>query len=516
MAIIKKIFKYFFFKTIKDFNKKTLPVIIQKNKFSEARNFLASQLQFQFLKDNEISTLLKSYNINYNFYLNSLIRLKLPLRYLLYQILNCFYLDNKKIYFPYPRELKKKILNDNNFFINQILWYFYIIIDFSKIIYFKIFFIYLNEKKKIKEIIDLKKKIIFIHLNDSTNFSEKKILKWLDQAERDYYPIFVNNLQKYNTYNSEYSTINNHNYIFLYLINIKSFLKVYIKELAKTFFEFLFFYKWKKILFYNDLIDLKIFQLIKEELSHKHLFLYTQNFHKPLWTFEANKRGIKTTMFFNGSTSNIITSEIDHEDWKGVKYSYWDDFLYWNNYHKSFLESFFTNDKKIFNKCNYLIISGEKKIKIPKRTIVLFPHDFNTSFYGFEEIMEYYYTNENLYYDFFEKIKKICVELNINICIKQKKINSWTRLEHLQYLNSISKNDNIFLCPHDTDVEDLIKKSIGTISMPSSSVPVISEQLGVKTVIVDFSKSININNDCLHGIKKIDNINELKFFLENL
>ena len=502
----------------------TAQVIIKNNCYTDARKIINNLFNFNFNVDKNINKELIDYNIEYNRYLQTLIRSKLPLRYLFYQVLNNKFYKNKSIIYPIFFGIINKKKNLKNFFLNYfnlIMWYFFCFFSFLKynFDFFLGFKVHYKDKKKIKLIFSEKKKIVILQSNN--NIFSEKLLNWIKDNESSYFPIFLNNNLKNNIFCEDYAILKDNNFLYYGLLNVRFILKIYFSALIKTLFNFIFLLNWKRLLTFNEFLELTLFKEIRIKKKLKYLILFIANMHKPLWTFEANKKGIDTFLIFNGCTNEInsVNNELilsENDNWNASSISYWDQFYTWNSYHHNFLNKYFPSKNKKFIAKKYLIMGASKRQQVKKDSIILFPHDFNNSFYGFEKIMQYYNSNKKLFYIFHENIKKIALYYNMNIIVKLKKINSWTNIDHIKYIKNFCNNENIILADLDCDIEYLIKDSVGTISMPSTSASIITHELGIKNAIYDPLNYVNRNDNCLFGLKLLTNLSELDNYIKEL
>jgi polysaccharide biosynthesis PFTS motif protein len=500
------------------FYAKTYHEIILKKKFKYVRIFIKKSFKFKFKKDIYIQNKLNYCKINYNNYLNTLIREKLSLRFLYYQLLNSKIYKKKTITYPLPSEGINNFNKFKNIRINKLsifFWHIFCVIDFlNKLKFISNFFVNFKNKK-ILNILN-NKNLIFIH--SGNNIASKSVLEWLNKNEKNFFPIFIHHDKKKFLIKKNFIVLNNYNLIFFLILSKKSILKIFIYKYFVTILIYLISLNWKRLILFSNLLEFELEKKIIYKKKIKHLFLYTQNFHKPLWTFEKKYKQNRPLLFFNGCTTEISTSNVEtgKEDWKGGRLSYWDSFYIWNKYHKSYLEKFFISKKKKFFLKDPIVLNSEKKIKIVGKYIVIFPNDYNTSLLGFENTIEYFTRSKNLYYDFFENIIEISKKYNLKIIIKLKKINQWSNKEHLNYLFKLSKNRNIKIIDSMVDIKYLLKNSIASFSMAGTSSAVISSNLGVKTCIYDPTNSIKKNENCVWGLKLAKSKKDLEKFFKGL
>ena len=271
------------------------------------------------------------------------------------------------------------------------------------------------------------------------------------------------------------------------------------------------------IMFHEVMILNKLKCNSKNALAKEYFFNNTSYIYRPLWTYEAEKRGSKITLYFySANIEPFIIDDIQTPANYGYKIMSWPNYLVWNESHAEFIKSCDKTKSSItivgpiyFSDCK------EKKIYIPKKTIALFdvtpPRISLLSALG--PVANYY--NYDVCKDFLEKVYQVAKKNNYTILFKQKRKVSklFSDRRHENYISNFINLKNVITINSDTNAYHLIKEVKGVISMPFTSTDIIAKHLGKPSIFFDPSKRMKkrTHNDfkdesnILSSVKELDN-----------
>ena len=340
-----------------------------------------------------------------------------------------------------------------------------------------------------------------------------KTLSSLNLIDNKNYYIFLG--KKNIFFNKNYAINTSHLNIYYSNLKILKFFNWFFKNFYRTMLQ-LFMGNWECLIIFNELIFGAVVRLSNtKHIKHKHIFYFTFKASRPLWTIEASSNGIEIICLTNGASNEPFTSKSEigksTGEWKLLHLSEWNRFYTWTSDHKFFLENLV--QKKIASiEIPYFIIAGNKlTAKIPHRSIAVFHHGFNKSFFGIQNIEEYFDTSkfflERFYLDIFEVLSKY----EINLIVKSKMTDlMWENKKHKFFLEKLSKNKNFILMDNSVDSYEIIINTMGTISMPTSTTAVIAKKLEKKSIYYDpYQWWLKNNPKNFSGIDIIDQKKDL-------
>ena len=313
--------------------------------------------------------------------------------------------------------------------------------------------------------------------------------------------------------------ISNHNLIYKRLIalnNVYLFPKL-IFEYFVIFFKILF---TNSILFFllDEIVKLKIALKKKNNLPNKILFDHSESVFKPLWTYYFESINIKNIVYFYSTNSVPIVYDKDKIEkiFDYITYGWelmsWKNYFVWDDYQKDFFANFFNLEKLYFKSTGPIPFGGKSfKFKSKKKIISIFDvSPYSNINYEKLCLPEKYYNFKNIK-KFYETIIKF--NTNYHLVFKIKRINKYTDLNYLRYIQFLKKEGFDILddiCPF-----SLIKSSSKVISLPFSSPSIIAKHCNVDSIFFDPTSKLTFLNDYKfvnHGVQILDN-NEIENWL---
>ena len=432
------------------------------------------------------------------------------------------YLYNKKpIFFPICVQWKKIFkLHDIsvNYFISNILFYFYI---FKKII------------KGIREI--FKQLISNNHLKDNYNY-----ISFLDLEENSSLP------KKKNSYDiiTWVNEIYNKNYNFDY-IHIKGKEKEY-KFTKKLVFndniihpsldinEKIHFLSWSLFFFIKLFLDLlrgrwatsllsyeivlakKIELLNANKLAKEYFFSFSKYSFRPLWTYFAEKKNSKVSLFCYGANIPFYEIKGEHTSNYNIKYVTW-NFLLWSDDFKEFIEKHCPHVGNIekYDFIYYSDSSYDLNINKKEKYIAIFDI-LPLRYFKIAEMGRIFYPIDFPYIKKFIEDITDCAKLkNYKILIKHKRnISSDAHNLHYQDFLYTFQRETIKIIDSDFSANKLVSMTDFSISCPFTSAGLLGRIYNKQSIYYDPFSIICKNDRAAQGIKVLSGKKELdNFFL---
>ena len=254
----------------------------------------------------------------------------------------------------------------------------------------------------------------------------------------------------------------------------------------------------------------------KLSLAKEYLFNNTSFLFRPLWTYEAEKKGSKITLYFYSVNSEIpLMDNIKIPTHYGYKVMNWPNYLVWNKSQENFIKRCDKTQSSIeIVGPIYFSDSPQKKQIIQNKTVTIFditPARISIiSTFGFTS--DYYntFTCKN----FLEQIYKVAKKNNFTILFKQKREvpNLHSDKGYNSYLKKFIQYKNVIKIDSDVNAYHLIKSTKGSISMPFTSTYEVAKHLNKPSIFFDPTKRINkrpLKNykngtDILYSMKDLD------------
>jgi polysaccharide biosynthesis PFTS motif protein len=279
--------------------------------------------------------------------------------------------------------------------------------------------------------------------------------------------------------------------------------------------------KWENMLLFNETIQyLQVKYANKNRLARNYLFNNSIGIYRPLWTYEAEKKGSNIIFYFYSIPSyhKLFSNSINDTLIESLKLQTWNIYYLWNQFHCKTLKyninykaSFYITGPIVFGKPFFNLSQHYK-------TIALFDiQSFNDSKYKLFSISEEYYIPE-IAIKFLSDIKEVAKLLDYKIVYKRKRnIGNEIHPKLLEYINN-DFIDNKYIIQIDTDISayDIIYNTVGSISMPFTSTAFIGKHVLKPAIFYDPTGYISKSNNNADDILILTNIEELKSWVSNL
>ncbi len=433
---------------------------------------------------------------------------------------------NKKLIYPINTKFEK-IFNDNSIKINKFLcniyWYLIILIFFfvglKKII--NIFLISFSKNK-----IQLANSIYFDNLPEEALNINKNL-----RNEENYFSFILNYYRdkKIKLENINHSLINSKKlsldglnifYNKKYLINMNhyerfNFLLWSAKAILLSLFDIIRG-RWWHALLLSEAVERHIVTKISNNNLHK-TYLFSQSggyIFRPLWTYEAEKKGSNIIFYFYSLNYFPLTSVLRRPP--SIKLSSWSNYIVWNKRHEQNLRKFCNMNFNVFNVDPTFLIPGMKKFIPPKENFITI-FDVTPQRISFQKSI---LIGSNIYkanncIKFLKKIIEIGKKNKIKIILKSKRFHSVIDRSYLVFLRNEIEKKNLYLIDDQVSTISLIKRSRLIISYPITSINKIADIYQIKNYyFCPFNQKIN--NDLLQDSKIIYHQEELSKIIKNV
>ena len=442
---------------------------------------------------------------------------------------------NSKIAYPLPKKWQNVLIKQNvkiSTFKCSLLWYIFLIKCWINGIK-SIFKICINSIDSIltKNNSFIDKYTYCFDLNelaleyDCENKKSFMFLNWYSRyKESDSNLMLFHNVSSVKIKNINHNIIIKYNNNYLpYFINFKQlfyffFFSLYLS--IQSFFKFIFG-KWENLLLFNETIKyLQVKLSYNNFLADDYLFNNSIGIYKPLWTYEAERKGSNVIYYYYSIPSfyKLYSNSINNFLVESFSCQTWNNYYVWNHYQEDFIKSIVKVIPKYLITGPLIFGKPARNLFNEKKSIVIFDiQSFVDTKYKLLCNSEEYYIPE-IAIQFLSDIKELTNILNLKIYYKRKRnIDNQIHPKLLNYINNdFIDNNNIIQIDPDFSPYDIICKTNGSISMPFTSTAFIGSHLNKPSVFYDSTMKINKLNNNAGKILILSGPEELKTWLTNL
>jgi len=256
-----------------------------------------------------------------------------------------------------------------------------------------------------------------------------------------------------------------------------------------------------------------------EDLARDYLFHNSGWIYRPLWTYEAEKKGSKILFFFYSTNCESFKTSLGYplqeNCWNLVN---WSTYLVWDEYQANFIRRE-TKQKAAIQVVGPIWFSDKAVIlpNISERAIAVFdvqPH--RSSRYQILGAAQEYYIPD-ISKAFIEDIYSVLKEYDIKIIFKRKRnIGKNAHPYYRTFLDRIAKNPSFVLIDSDISAIRVIEKCSAVISMPFTSTAILAKEMGKPSIYYDSKGIIQKDDRASHGTTVFSGKEELKIWIDHL
>lgn len=273
---------------------------------------------------------------------------------------------------------------------------------------------------------------------------------------------------------------------------------------------------WHALLLNQAALSSQIRFLAKSKLACEYLFHNSGWIYRPLWTYEAEKKGSKITFYFYSTNcENFKTCKAEGSIPYGWKSMSWPNYLVWDHWQADFVRA------SVGNECNISIVGAiwfqNNALQIDRLNgngVAVFditPHR-RSRFIKLGTKTEFY-TSE-IANAFLQQVSDVILHQGIFMNWKRKRnIGDIAHLFYRKLLDDLSKLNHVRLIDPDISAISVIEKSCAVISMPYTSTALIARELGKPSIYFDPTGLLQKNDRAAHGIPVISSQVDLAFWL---
>ena len=432
---------------------------------------------------------------------------------------------NLKIIYPMPycvvKIIKKKI--DINIFFSVLFFYFQILIFFFFFI-FKFFLIFLKNFKK-NQFHKLKyKNYIYLYnikINNYKNFHKANYMNSILKSKKN---IFHN--IKFNFQNHKFFKINIFEE-FIFEKKLFQFLYTAIISIIHFVFSYLFEKNfWLNILSLNDQLHLYFYKQNTNYLNHGVYYFDKDLNFRPLWSYYAEiikKNDIFVNFYsINDKIGLLKNSHKNKKDLRNLYHNYeirnWPIYNCWGTIHKKYLKKIKFSNVPVL-KCNKKFYYSDENSSLETNLKKPYIASFIIT-----PVKKYYYDslflpgkqvhNLSNTLHFIESLIKLSRLKKLNLVIKLKRNFSYFEDDNfIKKFNKMNLEGKFDSVNSSINIETFIKNSKVVITQPFTSVGIIANEMGKKSIFYDNIRNINYYEKITYYTNKtkyITRFNDLK------
>jgi len=274
---------------------------------------------------------------------------------------------------------------------------------------------------------------------------------------------------------------------------------------------------WHALLLHEAALAAQVRTQNSERLAKEYLFHVSGWIYRPLWTYEAERRGARITFYFYSTNcEGFKRTEGYPAPYYGYQAMTWPHYLVWDEYQADFVR------RAVGATANISVVgpicfhcSAEEMPAFGNRGVAVFdvtPHResrYRTLVPDFE-----YFVPETCI-PFLADIQKVANDAGYMMMWKRKrKIGSIAHPRYRFFAKRLSKAENVITVDPDISPNRVIEASTAVISMPFTSTALIARELDKPSCYYDPTGLVQKDDRAAHGIEIIRGPKELAGWLK--
>jgi hypothetical protein len=272
----------------------------------------------------------------------------------------------------------------------------------------------------------------------------------------------------------------------------------------------------------NDVLDvLYVSELPTQRLPHWYVISNSTFGARPLWTFDAESRGVRCAMVFysaNNKPMNFI-GQPSGPVLAGYEFMNWPTYFVWDKWQADWVRSVAQGTCDIIP-LGYIPLhdrSGER-FAIPANAVAVFDvalwRDANLA----DEVgyLAIYY-EAKIITAFLMDIQAVLERAGLVMLVKPKRgIDTRQHKAQRRIYEQLRAKPNVIVLPDDVPPIDVIKNTLATISLPFTSTSVAADLIGKPAAYYDPSGTLEDDRAMSHGLEVLRHPNALAMWLQRI
>lgn len=273
--------------------------------------------------------------------------------------------------------------------------------------------------------------------------------------------------------------------------------------------------RWWHALVFAEAAKAKAVQLCAPDmLAADYLFHYSGTIYRPMWTYEAEKKGARIVCYFYSTSEQVKLPE----GYESQKFEWgaasWPNYLVWDDYQADLVSRDIDQNAEIKIVGPIWFSTSPLELpELPRKSIAVFdmqPHRKSAHF-GSSTLADYHVRNPGLPIQFLKDIHTVFSECGVTMAFKRKReIGCRGEKKYVNFVRQLSQSEDVVMIDPGISAIKVIERCKGVISMPFTSTALYMRDQGIPSVYYDPTGWIQKDDRGAHGIPILSGINELR------
>lgn len=279
--------------------------------------------------------------------------------------------------------------------------------------------------------------------------------------------------------------------------------------------------RWWHAMVLAEAAKAKVVQLCDaDRLAVDYLFHYSGAIYRPMWTYEAEKRGARVICYFYSTGEQVKLPEryeSQRYEWGAAS---WPNFLVWDEYQADLLR------RDIVQRAEIKVVgpiwfttSALELPGIPERSVAVFdvqPHR-NSVHFAFSTLGDYLAMHPHYHIQFLQDAHAVLAQFGVTMVLKRKRdIGNRGTKKYQDIVQKLAQSGKFLSVDTGVSAISVIERCKGVISMPFTSTALYLREQGIQSVYYDPTGWIQKDDRGAHGIPILSGIGELRSWVASV
>lgn len=273
---------------------------------------------------------------------------------------------------------------------------------------------------------------------------------------------------------------------------------------------------WHPLLLSEAALAAQVRALPQDRLAREYLFHNSGHIYRPLWTYEAERRGAAITFYFYSSNCEGFKGPNGYPPpYYGWKIATWPKYLVWDDYQADFVRRTVLHPGKIdVVGAIWFQDSPAEMPQIEKPGIAVFdvtPH--RQSIYWTTGADHELYTGTTSKKFLEHSVNAIQPVDTVMLWKRKRQIGTFAHPCYRQLADRLCEHENVISVDPDISAWRVIESSCLVISMPFTSTALIAKEMGKPSIYYDPTCQLQRDDRAAHGIPLLSGPDELRAWI---
>lgn len=274
---------------------------------------------------------------------------------------------------------------------------------------------------------------------------------------------------------------------------------------------------WNAIMLEQAALRYQVRLLNKDKLATEYFFNNSNWFFRPLWTYEAEKKGSNISFYFYSTNCEVpqksyLPAPLNY-GWQSMS---WPQYLVWDEYQEDFVRRAVGKKPKIEIVGDIWYQDSNSSLpSIEENSIAVFDvFPIRQSFFPYLGGEAYYTVTKGS--KFVDDIHFVAKTQNCQILFKNKRqIPKWVPSKYRSDLSKWEKSDHFRIVDPEIAARRVIEKCSVVISIPFTSTGIIGKLMGKPSCYYDPTGKVYKKDVAAHGVEIISGMEELASWVKS-